>query len=59
MLSRSVGQNMKGAICSYQDTMVFTITSVLQDVSIQRCFFRTLAKEGLSVKVETNGGAEV
>lgn len=55
MLSRSVGQNMKGAICSYGDTMVFTITSVLQDVSIQRCFFRTLAEEGLSVRVETNG----
>lgn len=55
MLSRSVGQNIKGAICSYQDTMVFTITSVLQDTSIQKCFFRTLASDGLSVVIETNG----
>ncbi len=55
MIARSEGQNIKGAICSYGDTMVFTITSVLQDVSIQRCFFRIIASEGISVAVETNG----
>jgi hypothetical protein len=55
MLSRSAGQNMKMAICSYQNTMVLTITSVLQDISIQKCFFRTLAQDGLPVALETNG----
>ncbi|MDD7402535.1 MAG: hypothetical protein SO170_10420 [Butyribacter sp.] len=54
MLSRSAGQNIKGAICSYQDTLVFTITSVLADVSIQRRFFRILASEGISVEIESN-----
>ena len=55
MISRSVGQSIKGAVCSYQDTIVFTITSGLYDVSIQRCFFRTLAGEDIPVVVETNG----
>lgn len=55
MISRSTGQNIKGAICSYQNTMVFTITSVLADVSIQRRFFRMLAEDGITVIVETNG----
>ena len=55
MISRSTGQNIKGAVCSYQNTMVFTITSVLADVSIQRRFFRMLAEDGITVTVETNG----
>ena len=55
MISRSTGQNIKGAVCSYQNTMVFTITSVLADASIQKRFFRMLAEDGISVTVETNG----
>ena len=55
MISRSVGQSIKGAVCSYQDTMVFTITSALLDVSIQRCFFRALAADGIPLLIETNG----
>ena len=55
MISRSVGQSIKGAVCSYQDTMVFTITSGLLDVSIQRCFFRTLAADDIPLLIETNG----
>lgn len=54
-LSMSKGQNIKGTICSYQDTLVFTISSNLSDTSIQRSFFRKLAEEGISVKIETNG----
>ncbi len=55
MISRSTGQNIKGAVCSYQNTMVFTITSVLADASIQKRFFRMLAEDEISVTVETNG----
>ena len=54
MISRSAGQNMKAAVCSYADTMVITLTSVLEDVSIQRRFFRTMAAEGISVEIESN-----
>lgn len=58
MLSRSVGQNMKAAICSYRDTMVLTITSVLTDVSIQRRFFRILAADDIPVTIESNGSVQ-
>lgn len=55
MLSMSEGQNIKGTICSYRDTLVFTISSNLADTSVQRGFFRRLAEDGISVRIETNG----
>lgn len=54
-LSMSEGQNIKGIICSYRDTLVFTISSSLADVSVQRGFFRRLSEDGIPVKIETNG----
>jgi len=53
-LSMTKGQNMKATVCTYQNQLIFTISSKLTDHSIQKCFFQTLAKEGLSVTVETN-----
>lgn len=55
MLSMSEGQNIKGTICSYEDTLVITISSNLADVSVQRGFFRRLAEDGIPVQIETNG----
>lgn len=54
-LAMSKGQYLKGTICSYGDRLMFSFSSVLADVSVQRCFFRQLAKDGLEVSVETNG----
>ena len=54
-LSMSEGQDIKGTICSYRDTLVFTISSSLTDVSVQRKFFRQLSEDGIPVKIETNG----
>ena len=54
-LSMSKGQNIKGCICSYNGTLAFTFSSSLVDVSVQRGFFRRLAREGLAVEIETNG----
>lgn len=51
----SKGQPMKGTICSYKDTLVFTFTSILADTMIQRSFFRKIAKDGVTVTIETNG----
>ena len=59
ILSVSKGQNMKGTIVSYGDTLTFTISSILTDTSVQKYFFRTLKQLGVDVAVETNGfGAE-
>ena len=54
-ISMSKGQNIKGTICSYQDTLAFTFSSVLKDTSLQRGFFRKLSEDGLNVEIESNG----
>lgn len=54
-LAMSKGQLLKGTICSYQDTLAFTFSSVFEDPVVQRIFFRTLAAEGLDVTIESNG----
>ena len=55
VLSMSQGQNIKGAVCSYGDTLVFSFSSCLRETSIQKSFFRKLSQDGISVSVETNG----
>ncbi|MFP3154027.1 hypothetical protein LQZ18_06250 [Lachnospiraceae bacterium ZAX-1] len=54
-LSMSKGQNIKGCICSYQNTLVFTFSSTLVDVSVEKAFFRKLAEEGIDIEIESNG----
>jgi len=54
-LSMSKGQNMKGGICSYNGILTFTFSSVLLDLSIQKRFFQIIARDGVSVAVESNG----
>lgn len=54
-LAMSKGQNLKGTICSYKDTLVFSFSFILKDTSVQKAFFRKLADDGLDVAIETNG----
>ncbi|MCD8039006.1 MAG: hypothetical protein LUE96_07975 [Lachnospiraceae bacterium] len=54
-LAMSKGQHIKGNICSYGDTLVFTFSYDLADVSVQRCFFRKAAEDGIRVEIESNG----
>lgn len=55
VLSMSKGQNIKGSVCSFDDTLVFTFSSILRDTSVQRAFFRKIAEDGASVSIESNG----
>ena len=55
IVAMSKGQNLKGLICSYQDTLVFTFSSYLAEPTVQRRFFRKLAEEGIEVSIESNG----
>lgn len=55
VLSMSQGQNIKGAVCSYGNTLVFSFSSCLRETDIQKCFFRKLVADGIQVSVETNG----
>lgn len=54
-LAISRGQHLKGTICSYGDTLVFTFSYDLMDPGVQRGFFRKLAADGLRVQLESNG----
>ncbi|MCI9124908.1 MAG: hypothetical protein HFH35_12740 [Eubacterium sp.] len=54
-LAMSKGQLLKGTICSYQDTLAFTFSSVFAEPVVQKVFFRTLAADGLDVRIESNG----
>ena len=54
-LTISTGQHIKGTVCSYEGTLIFTFSYNLIDPSIQRCFFRRLAEDGLHVEIESNG----
>ena len=54
-LAMSKGQHIKGTICSYENTLVFSFSYDLADVSVQRGFFRKLAEDGLEIEIESNG----
>lgn len=55
ILPISKGQNLKGAVCSYGEKLVFTFSYNLSDTAIQKRFFRTLVEDGMEIKIETNG----
>lgn len=54
-LAISKGQHVKGTICSYNGTLVFSFSYDLIDPSVQRGFFRKLAADGLHIEIESNG----
>ena len=54
-LAMSKGQHLKGTICSYGETLVFSFSYDLADPSVQRGFFRKVAADGVPVEVESNG----
>lgn len=48
-------KDLKGTICSYGSTLVFSFSFDLKDVSVQRGFFRKIAADGIEVELDTNG----
>ena len=54
-LAMSMGQHLKGPICSDGSTLVFSFSFDLKDVSVQRGFFRKIAADGIEVELDTNG----
>lgn len=54
-LAMSKGQHIKGNICSYGSTLVFSFSYDLADPSVQRGFFRKIADDGMHVEIESNG----
>lgn len=54
-LAMSKGQLLKATVCSYQDTLAITFSSMLAEAHVQRAFFRQLSADGLEVTIESNG----
>lgn len=54
-LAFSKGQELKGTIASYGDTLCYTLCSAWADTGIQRRMFRQMSSDGLEVIIETNG----
>jgi NRPS condensation-like uncharacterized protein len=55
MIGVSKRQPMKCAVCSYEDEVIVTFTSVFQDTRLQDRFFGFLKEEGIPVDLESNG----
>lgn len=54
-LAMSKGQHLKGTICSYDTTLVFSFSYDLVEPDVQRGFFRKIAADGIKVEIESNG----
>lgn len=55
MLSTAPREPMKCTAGSYGKDLVFTVTSMLRSVSLQRAIIRRFAQDGLDVTIESNG----
>ena len=52
-------EKIKCSACSYENKLVFTFTSILNDCSIENSFFKFLTSKGIKVKMESNGVLDV
>ena len=48
-------EKIKCSSCTLGDNLVFTFTSILNDNKIEKAFYQFLVKQGIDVKVESNG----
>jgi len=55
LMSPSKKECMKSSVVSYEDTIVFTFCSVLENTDLQKAVFRKLASDGLDVTIKSNG----
>ena len=48
-------EKIKCSSCTFENKMVFTFTSILQNNKIEKSFYEFLRKQGIKVKIESNG----
>ena len=48
-------EKIKCSSCSFENNIVFTFTSILDDNGIEKCFYEFLKDKGIEVKIESNG----
>ena len=52
-------EKIKCSSCTFEDKMVFTFTSILDDSRIEKRFYENLKKKGIKVEIESNGVLDV
>ena len=48
-------ERIKCSSCTFENSMVFTFTSILKDNNIEKGFYKFLTDKGIEVKIESNG----
>ena len=48
-------EKIKCSSCTFEDKMVFTFTSILQDNQIEKRFYEFLKEKGVQIEIESNG----
>lgn len=48
-------EKIKCSSCTYENKMVFTFTTILKDVKIEKRFYEFLREKGIKVEIESNG----
>ena len=52
-------EKIKCSACTFENKMVFTFTSILDDSSIEKRFYEFLVSRGIKVEIESNGVLDV
>ena len=52
-------EKIKCSSCTFEDKMVFTFTSILDDSRIEKRFYEFLIEKGIKVEIESNGVLDV
>ena len=59
LLSPEAEEKLKCGVCSYENKLVLTFTSILVDISIENKFYELLKQENINIRVEGNGVSDV
>ncbi len=59
LLAPEQAERIKCSACSYENEMIFTFTSILKDVEVQKKFFSILKEHGIKFRIESNGVQDV
>ena len=52
-------ERIKCSSCTFEDKMVFTFTSILEDSTIEKVFYEFLKSKNIKVYIESNGVLDV
>ena len=55
LISPDSVEKIKCSSCTFEDKIVFTFTSILNNNRIEKAFYEFLKKRGIKVKIESNG----